>query len=67
MSTLQNHRRPNVVLIMSDQHNARVMGCAGHPIIHTPHLDRLAGDGVRFTSAYCPYPLCAPSRAGRGE
>jgi choline-sulfatase len=49
---------------MSDQHNARLMGCAGNNIVRTPNLDRLAQEGVRFTSAYCPYPLCVPSRMG---
>ena len=56
--------RPNIVLIMSDQHNAHVMGCAGDPIVQTPNLDGLARSGVRFTGAYCPYPLCVPSRMG---
>jgi len=54
--------RPNVLVIMSDQHHAGVMGCAGDPIAQTPHLDRLAGGGVRFAGAYCPFPLCGPSR-----
>ena len=54
--------RPNVVLIMSDQHNARVMGCGGNEIVQTPHLDALARGGVQFTNVYCPYPLCVPSR-----
>ena len=57
-------KRPNIVLIMSDQHNAHIMGCSGNPIVRTPHLDALARKGVQFTSAYCPYPLCAPSRMG---
>lgn len=56
--------QPNIVLIMSDQHNANAMGCGGNPIVQTPNLDALAGQGARFTNAYCPYPLCAPSRAG---
>ena len=56
--------QPNFVLIMSDQHNANVMGCAGNPIVQTPNLDALARDGARFTNVYCPYPLCAPSRMG---
>ncbi|OGG56034.1 MAG: hypothetical protein A3F84_16065 [Candidatus Handelsmanbacteria bacterium RIFCSPLOWO2_12_FULL_64_10] len=54
--------RPNLLLIMSDQHNPHVLGCAGDRVIRTPHLDRLAGQGVRFSSAYCGSPLCAPSR-----
>lgn len=54
--------RPNVVLVMSDQHNPRVMGCAGDPVARTPAMDRLAREGTRFASAYCPFPLCGPSR-----
>ena len=54
--------RPNFVIIMSDQHNARIMGCAGDPVVRTPNLDRLARSGVRFTGAYCAAPLCNPSR-----
>jgi choline-sulfatase len=38
------------------------MGCAGNPFVQTPHLDRLAEDGVRFTQAYCNAPICVPSR-----
>ena len=58
----RSRRRPNVLLIMSDQHNRDFMGCAGHPVVRTPALDALAEGGVRFTSAYCNYPLCCPSR-----
>jgi choline-sulfatase len=53
----------NVLFIMSDEHNRRVMGCAGHPMIRTPNFDRLAASGVRFTDAYCNSPICVPSRA----
>jgi len=53
----------NMLFIMSDQHNKRVLGAAGHPMIRTPNLDRLAADGVRFTDAYCNSPICVPSRA----
>ncbi|MFH1570248.1 MAG: sulfatase-like hydrolase/transferase [Gemmatimonadota bacterium] len=55
-------QRPSILLVMSDQHHAGVMGCAGDPVAHTPSLDRLARQGVRFSSAYCPFPLCGPSR-----
>lgn len=54
--------RPNVLLIMSDQHNPHVFGCVGDPIVRTPHLNRLAAQGIRFTSTYCASPLCVPSR-----
>lgn len=48
---------------MDDQHRADALGCAGHPIVQTPHLDRLAHEGTRFTHAFCTSPACAPTRA----
>jgi len=57
-------RQPNIVLIMSDQHNPHVMGCAGDEVVQTPNLDALADSGVRFDACYCPYPLCVPARMG---
>lgn len=54
--------RPNIVWLFSDQHRAEVFGAAGHPIVHTPHLDRLAAEGVLFEDAYCQAPLCVPAR-----
>lgn len=55
-------QQPNVVILMSDQHNKRFMSCAGHPVMRTPALDSLAARGVRFENAYCASPLCGPSR-----
>lgn len=55
--------KPNILILMSDQHRADVMGCAGNPVVATPHLDQLANEGVRFDRAYCQGPLCMPSRA----
>lgn len=52
----------NVLLILSDQHRADAAGCYGHPVARTPHLDRLAAEGVVFDRAYCSNPLCVPSR-----
>lgn len=54
--------RPNVLLIQADQFRWDCLGAAGHPDVRTPHLDRLAADGVRFTEAFCPLPICTPSR-----
>ena len=48
---------------MSDQLIAALTGAYGHPVVQTPHLNRLAAEGVRFDSAYTPFPLCAPGRA----
>ena len=56
------NERPNVLLIMSDQHHAGIMGCVGDRKAYTPNLDDLARNGVIFTNAYCSFPLCGPSR-----
>lgn len=53
----------NLLIILSDQHNPRVMGCAGHPLVKTPNLDQLAARGTRFSSAYTNCPICVPARA----
>ncbi len=53
----------NLLVIMSDEHQARAMGCAGHPFVQTPNLDALAERGLRFTDAYTPSPICVPARA----
>ncbi|HXH02645.1 MAG TPA: choline-sulfatase [Candidatus Competibacteraceae bacterium] len=55
-------RQPNILFIMADQMAVQAMPCYGHPTVKTPHLDRLAAEGVVFDSAYCSSPLCAPSR-----
>ena len=55
-------KKPNIIYILSDQHRHDVMGCAGNPVIQTPHLDDLAKSGVRFTRAYSQCPICQPSR-----
>ena len=54
---------PNVVLIFSDNHPAVMMGCSGSADAHTPNLDRLAQNAVRFANAYCPNAMCSPCRA----
>ncbi len=55
-------QRPNLLLIMADQHRYDWLGVAGANWVRTPHLDALAGRGVRFTQTTCNAPLCAPSR-----
>ncbi len=54
---------PNIVFILSDNHRFDFMGCAGHPFVRTPNLDRLAREGVRFSNAFVTTSLCSPSRA----
>jgi arylsulfatase A-like enzyme len=56
-------RAPNILLVMSDQHRADMMGCAGDDSVPTPSLDGLAREGVRFSRVSCMGPLCMPSRA----
>jgi choline-sulfatase len=55
--------RPNILLIMSDEHGPMFSRTYGHPRIETPHLDALAAGGALFENAYCNSPLCVPSRA----
>ncbi|GAB3450795.1 sulfatase family protein [Actinophytocola sediminis] len=52
----------NVLVIQADQFRADCLGVAGNPDVRTPNLDRLAADGVRYRNAYCPFPVCTPSR-----
>jgi choline-sulfatase len=53
----------NVLVLMSDEHTRSVMGAYGNSLAHTPTLDKLANDGVRFEYAYTPSPICIPARA----
>jgi choline-sulfatase len=54
--------KPNLLFLFSDQHAFHVAGCYGDRIAQTPNLDRLSADGVTFDAAYCPSPICVPSR-----
>jgi arylsulfatase A-like enzyme len=54
---------PNILCILSDDHGAWAMGCAGNKEIRTPNLDRLAATGTRFSSFFCASPVCSPARA----
>lgn len=55
--------QPNVLFVFSDQHRGMDIGCTGNEDVQTPNLDRLAGEGTRFSNTYANYPLCGPSRA----
>ena len=56
-------QKPNIVVIVTDDMGYGDLGCQGHPRIKTPSLDRMAREGVRFTSFYSGAPICSPSRA----
>ncbi|HEX9889392.1 MAG TPA: sulfatase-like hydrolase/transferase [Nitriliruptorales bacterium] len=53
----------NILLLHSDQHRYDCVGVNGHPLVHTPNLDRLAAQGVNFSHAFTPCPICTPARA----
>ena len=63
MAEQTKNDKPNVLVIMSDEHGAMFSSVAGHPLIKTPNMERLAAEGVTFDDAYCNSPLCVPSRA----
>lgn len=54
--------KPNILLIQDDQHNAGCLGVAGHPVIKTPNLDKLARGGIRLSNAFAASAICLPSR-----
>lgn len=56
-------KQPNLLFLMSDNHNRDASGCYGHPTVKTPTIDRLAKGGVRFENAYSASPICCPARA----
>ncbi|MBM4002487.1 MAG: sulfatase [Planctomycetes bacterium] len=55
--------RPNVLFLICDDIRWNAMSCAGHPVLKTPNIDRLASEGVRFENMFCTTSLCSPSRA----
>src|SRR5690348_6124993 len=60
--TASRTRRPNILFLLTDQHRADCIGAAGNRVIQTPHLDRLAAEGVLFRNAYSSTPTCTPAR-----
>jgi len=62
-SCASGKKKPNILFIMSDDHAAHAISCYGSNINQTPHLDRLASEGIRFDNCFCTNGICAPSRA----
>lgn len=58
-----SHPRMNIVFILVDDLGWRDLGCYGSDYYETPHIDRMASEGVRFTQAYSAHPVCSPTRA----
>jgi choline-sulfatase len=54
--------KPNILVIMTDQHDPAVSGCYGDSVVKTPNIDRIASQGVLFEACYTPSPLCVPAR-----
>ena len=54
--------RPNILIIHADQHRFDCLGTYGNPDVQTPNIDALAADAVRYVNAFCPFPVCTPSR-----
>jgi arylsulfatase A-like enzyme len=55
--------RPNFLFFITDQQRADYLGCAGHPVVKTPHIDGIAATGTRFDRFYVASPVCMPNRA----
>ena len=55
--------RPNFLFIITDQHRADFLGCYGHPVLRTPHIDSIAAHGTAFDRFYVASPVCQPNRA----
>ncbi len=63
VETTAPDKRPNLLVLVTDDHPFDALGCAGHPVLRTPHMDALAAQGVHFTHAFVTTPICAASRA----
>lgn len=59
---MSKSKKPNILIIMTDQHSPHFLGCYGNKLVRTPNLDELAASGIRFDNCYCSSPLCVPSR-----
>ena len=57
------HQKPNIIFIMTDDHSKRAMSAYSHDLIETPHLDKIAENGIKFDNAFVTNSICGPSRA----
>jgi len=55
-------KQPHILIIHTDEHRIECLGAYGNADVKTPHIDRLAADGVRYDNSFCPFPVCTPSR-----
>lgn len=55
-------KQKNFLFVLTDDHGAWAMGCAGNKELHTPNLDRIAANGIRFNNMFCVSPVCSPAR-----
>ncbi len=62
-SSEDNHKQPNIIVMMGDDHARWAVGAYGGSLVQTPNIDWLAEKGVKFTNAFSPAPVCSPSRA----
>ena len=62
-ATADDRRAPNIVVIMADDLGWADLGCTGSTFYETPHIDKLAAEGIRFAAAYAACPVCSPTRA----
>ncbi|MEQ8789913.1 MAG: sulfatase [Pirellulaceae bacterium] len=63
IATAADSKSPNIIFFLTDDQRADFLGCAGHPIVKTPNIDRLAAEGVRFENMFVTTSICAASRA----
>ncbi len=63
VNPITDRKPPNIIFILTDDQRWDALGYAGNRIIHTPHLDQLAREGVYFKNAFVTTPICAASRA----
>ncbi len=61
-ATIFDSPRPNILIIHTDEHRIECLGAYGNVDVKTPHIDRLAAEGVRYNNSFCPFPVCTPSR-----